>query len=156
MALLFKHNGVIKHKKDALSAVRDFYHEQSVDTTVLETTMLLPCQAPWHMTSIQYFDKNVLVDLSFQEPQAWTRSLIVGYDDEAISKRLPKNKNLICLRGDVLVWRQFTKQEDEHAEAKEPSLTLDDKEEIMSMINERIKPAHDKICRWVALAVQRK
>ena len=150
MALLFALDGV-ELKENALDAVKAFYTERCVDTKVLNTMELLPDQEPWLMGSLRCFDDSAKNEESFRDPRAWSRSLIFGFDDNGLSQRLCQNRLLPYLVGPVLVWSQFTKEAGEHAEAKDSSLTLLDIDDIIIMINTRMKEDHEKAMRLIRM-----
>ena len=140
MALLFGMNEV-ELKPHAAKAVKDFYEERCVDIKVLETTALLEHEKPWQLPS-EFSDESIEPEECFYNREAWTRNLVFGFDDEGIKKALEANPRLPWLLGPVLVWRQFTKETGEHAEAMDASLTLEDVNVITNMINTRMQENH--------------
>ena len=141
MALLFGMEKV-EHKPDAEEAAIAFHREHWVDTQLIQSKALLPDQKPWKLLAVSWYDEAVTKETCFSDTRAWSRFLIIGFNAIGHKKGFKANPRLPSLLGPVLVWRQFTKEAGEHAEAKDGSLTLDDVPEITCMINARMKAIH--------------
>ena len=162
-------------KQDAYGAVKAFYQDhKSVELHEVQTEEVLPGQEPWNMPdSLQCCKVGSLEGLSgqaavselmkhdrdrFRDPHAWKRCLLCAYDGEGnLSPRLPPNETISYLVGPVLVWWQFTKEDGEHAEVVESSLTILDIDTVIHLITTSLELKDAAIQRekesgrWVVL-----